>query len=180
MSKQRSQRSPEDANYWINEAEERLDHARGYVSGKNARILCEQAHYAAEFAIKALIIANGCSFATNHDIKGLLETAQEAGEEIPAEVEKAKALSTYAGRGRYEFDRDPRLTWIGKEEYDYAVNSATTTVEWSRERIATILHTRSKRLRSETPPNPETSGSSARGASEEQHRKTRERNPQQR
>ena len=42
MSKQRSQRSPEDANYWINEAEERLDHARGYVSGKNARILCER------------------------------------------------------------------------------------------------------------------------------------------
>ena len=133
------QRTPEDAKYWLDEAEQRLEHARGYVPGRNARILCEQAHYAAEFSIKAVIIANGHSFVTSHDIKELLETARDAGETIPAGIEKAKGLSTYAGSGRYDFDRDPGLAWVGKDEYDNAVDEAASTVEWARERIEMIL-----------------------------------------
>jgi HEPN domain-containing protein len=101
------QRTPEDAKYWLDEADQRLEHARGYVPERNARILCEQAHYAAEFSIKAVIIANGRSFVTSHDIRELIETARAAGETIPAGVEQAKGLSTYAGSGRYDFDRDP-------------------------------------------------------------------------
>ena len=132
-------RTPEDAKYWLDEAEERLEHARGYVAGRNARILCEQAHYAAEFAIKGLIIAAGHSFVTTHDIKELLETARDAGETIPTEVNQAKGLSTYAGGGRYDFDRDPGLAWVGKDEYGGAVEAAAATVKWARERSLRIL-----------------------------------------
>ena len=63
-----TQRTPEDAKYWLDEAEQRLNDARRYVPKENARIRCEQAHYAAEFAIKGVIIATGESFATTHDI----------------------------------------------------------------------------------------------------------------
>ena len=67
-----TQRTPEDAKYWLDEAEQRLNDARRYVPKENARIRCEQAHYAAEFAIKGVIIATGESFATTHDIIKLL------------------------------------------------------------------------------------------------------------
>ena len=110
---------------------------------RNARILCEQAHYAAEFSIKAVIIANGRSFVTSHDIRELIETARAAGETIletiPAGVEQVKGLSTYAGSGRYDFDRDPGLAWVGKDEYDGVVDAAVATVEWARGRIEQIL-----------------------------------------
>ena len=69
--------------YWLREAEKRLEHARRYVPDSDTRILCEQAHYATEFAIKAVLIAHGRNFATTHDIDELLETARDAGETIP-------------------------------------------------------------------------------------------------
>ena len=69
-------RSREDAKYWLRQADERLEQARGYVAGGNARIYCEQAHYAAEFSIKAVIISRGESFATTHNIKELVDTAR--------------------------------------------------------------------------------------------------------
>ena len=138
------ERSPEDARYWLREAEKRLEHARGYVPDNDTRILCEQAHYAAEFAIKAVIIAHGRNFATTHDIEGLLETARDAGETIPSEVEKATGLSTYAGAGRYEFEREPDRVWVNKSEYDRALNAGSATVEWGRGRIERILGERDK------------------------------------
>ena len=81
-----TQRTPEDAKYWLDEAEQHLNDARRYVPKENARIRCEQAHYAAEFAIKGVIIATGESFATTHDIIKLLDTARRAGETIPKDV----------------------------------------------------------------------------------------------
>ena len=49
-------RRPEAAKRWLEEARERLDHARTYHGGSR-RILCEQAHYASDYAIKSVIIA---------------------------------------------------------------------------------------------------------------------------
>ncbi len=138
------QRKPEDARYWLREAEKRLEHARWYVPDTDTRILCEQAHYAAEFAIKAVIIAHGRSFATTHDIDELLETARDAGETIPTVVEQATGLSTYAGAGRYEFERQPERAWVKKNEYDRALNAGSATVEWGRDRIERILGKRDK------------------------------------
>lgn len=68
------ERRPEAARRWLEEARERLDHARTYQGGSR-RILCEQAHYAIEYAIKSVIIARGDSFPTVHDIGLLLNSA---------------------------------------------------------------------------------------------------------
>ena len=99
-------RRREAARRWLEEARERLDHARNYQGGSR-RILCEQAHYATEFAIKSVIIARGRRFPTVHDIGLLLNTAEEAGETIPGDVETASSLTTYAGEGRYGFTAVP-------------------------------------------------------------------------
>ena len=48
--------TPEDAQLWIEEAQARLEHAEQHVQNRDGRIYCEQAHYAAEMAIKAVII----------------------------------------------------------------------------------------------------------------------------
>lgn len=180
------QRSPEDAKYWLNEADERLDHARGYSAGSSARIYCEQAHYAAEFAIKALIISKGGTFATSHNINALLETAARLGEAIPTEVESAKGLSSYAGAGRYDFDRDPETHSISEAAYERALNAADKTLTWARRRVNEILDIdeqrkktthRSRSPRPEPgaaaqPPEPANAPSQATGTSEA---KTRER-----
>ena len=133
-----STRRPEAARRWLEEARERLDHARRYKDGSR-RILCEQAHYAAEYAIKSVIIAHGYRFPTVHDIGLLLNTAEEAGEAIPAEVEIARSLGTYAGEGRYAFDRDPEVSAVSGEEYHQAVDQAETVVAWAGERIEHLL-----------------------------------------
>ena len=125
-------RQPEDALYWLHEADERLDHAiTRYAPDRNCRILCEQAHYAAEFSIKGVVIAHGRTFASSHDIRQLLETVSDAGVTVPAEVQHATGLTPYAGTGRYDFDRDPQLSHVGETEYREAVDSATRTVEWA-------------------------------------------------
>ena len=62
------QRSPEVARYWRDEAEQPLQHAEGTCPEKARGILCEPPHYAAEFATKGVIIANGRTFASTHDI----------------------------------------------------------------------------------------------------------------
>ena len=103
----------EDARHWLQEAEERLAHAGRYIPGENPKILCEQAAYAAEFAIKGVLIAKGVDFDWTHDIRELLDEARDAGEKIPAELKKAKALTTYAGRGQY----GPRLIRIRRKRY---------------------------------------------------------------
>ncbi len=132
------ERRPEAARRWLEEARERLDHARTYQGGSR-RILCEQAHYATEYAIKSVIIARGDSFPTVHDIGLLLNTAEEAGETIPADVETASSLSAYAGEGRYSFDRDPEVVAVGDKEHQEAVRQAETVVGWAGERIEQLL-----------------------------------------
>ena len=131
-------RRPEAARRWLEEAHERLDHARKYQGGSR-RILCEQAHYATEYAIKSVIIARGRSFPTVHDVGLLLNTAEEAGETIPGEVETASSLTTYAGEGRYGFDRDPTVLAVSDEEHREAVRQAERVVRWADERIDRLL-----------------------------------------
>ena len=97
--------NPEDARLWIAEAEKRLEHAKDYIPRRDRRIFCEQAHYAAEFAIKGLIVAGNGEFQFTHDIGVLLEAVRKTGETIPREAEDATILSPYGGPGRYSFER---------------------------------------------------------------------------
>ena len=69
----------------------------------------------------------------------LLNTAEEAGETIPGEVETASSLTTYAGEGRYGFDRDPTVLAVSDEEHREAVRQAERVVRWADERIDRLL-----------------------------------------
>ncbi|MCY4073830.1 MAG: HEPN domain-containing protein [Acidobacteria bacterium] len=138
------QRTPEDARFWLREADERLTHAGRYVADENPKILCEQAAYAAEFAIKGVIVARGVNFRFTHDIRALLEEAREAGERIPPELERAKQLTAYGGAGRYEFDGDPDAARVSKNDYDDALDAATATVRWAHERVERLLRKRDR------------------------------------
>ena len=67
---ERTERTPDDARYWLVEAEMRLEQRAGIRPGGNARIFTEQAHYAAEFFLKAVIVSRGGTFATTHNSSG--------------------------------------------------------------------------------------------------------------
>ena len=110
----------------------RLEHARGYVPGGNARIFTEQAHYAAEFSLKAVIVSRGGTFAFIHNIQELLDTTRRLGETIPAALVPAKELSVYAGTGRYEFDRQHALVPVSADEHRRALRTATATYQVQR------------------------------------------------
>ena len=101
-----ARRKREAARYWLNQAHRRLRDAAQRGPGRDRRVQCEQVHYAAEFAVKGVIIAHGADFETTHDISALLDRARDIGENIPADIGEAAALSRYAGSGRYEFDTD--------------------------------------------------------------------------
>ena len=79
--------------------------ARTAPEERDNQILCEQANYAAEMGIKAVIIAKGGEFTHVHRVRELLATAQEAGKRIPPALDAARELRTYAGGQRYDFDQ---------------------------------------------------------------------------
>ena len=136
------QREPEDALLWLGEAEARLNHAKGYAGGRDARIYCEQAHYAAEMAIKGLIIARKGEFTFTHDVAILLEEARQTGETIPEEVKEARRLSPYGGTGRYAFERDRQREPVTERQYEQVITPATATVNWANTRVRDILANR--------------------------------------
>ena len=104
----RTERTPDDARHWLAEAEMRLEHARGYVPGGNARIFTEQAHYAAEFSLKAVIVSRGGIFAPTHNIQELLDTTRRLGETIPPAVVPAQELTACPRRRPTRGRRGPR------------------------------------------------------------------------
>ena len=81
-----AQRRRELARLWLSKAQQRLTDARTATAERDNQILCEQAHYAAEMAIKSVIIARGHKFPNVHEVQELLDTAENAGESIPAEL----------------------------------------------------------------------------------------------
>ncbi len=132
-------RKPDSARYWLDQAHRRLRDAAQRGPDRDRRVQCEQAHYAAEFAVKGVVIARGTDFDTTHDIGALLDTARAAGESIPHEVEESAALSTYAGSGRYDFDTDPEHADVSEEELQEALEQSRRVVEWADGRITTML-----------------------------------------
>ena len=131
--------NPEDARLWIAEAEKRLEHAKDYISRRDRRIFCEQAHYAAEFAIKGLIVAGNGEFQFTHDIGVLLEAVRKTGETIPREAEDATILSPYGGPGRYSFEREHDREQVTQEEYEQSIKAASAAVDWAKMRTRDIL-----------------------------------------
>ena len=100
-----AQRKRELALRWLRHARDRLKDAQTAPEERENQVLCEQANYAAEMSIKAVIIAKGNDFTNVHGVRELLATAQQAGEHIPAALDAARELKTYAGGQRYDFDQ---------------------------------------------------------------------------
>ena len=132
-------RKPDSARYWLDQAHRRLRDAAQRGPDRDRRVQCEQAHYAAEFAVKGVVIAHGADFDTTHDIGALLDTARAAGESIPHDVEASAALSTFAGSGRYDFDTDPEHADVSEEELQEALEQSRRVVEWADGRITIML-----------------------------------------
>ena len=134
-----AQRKREAARYWLDQAHRRLRDAAQRGRDRDRRVQCEQAHYAAEFAVKGVIIAHGADFETTHDIDALLDRARDAGESIPVGVDEAAALSRYAGSGRYEFDTDAEGVEVTEEELERALKRCRAAVQWAEDRIQRVL-----------------------------------------
>ncbi len=71
-----AERKPDSARYWLDQAHRRLRDAAQRGPDRDRRVQCEQAHYAAEFAVKGVVIAHGADLDTTHDIGALLGTAR--------------------------------------------------------------------------------------------------------
>lgn len=132
-------RKREAARYWLKQAHRRLRDAAQRGPDRDRRVQCEQAHYAAEFAVKGLIIAHGADFETTHDINALLDRARDVGENIPADVEEAAALSGYAGSRRYAFDTNMEEVEVTEEDLQRALKQARAAVRWAEHQVQLIL-----------------------------------------
>lgn len=87
----------------IASARARIKRAATYDAEERTELTCEDAHQAAEHALKALIATHGGEYKSIHNIEHLLETLEELGETIPEEVMPATELTDYSGGRRHDF-----------------------------------------------------------------------------
>ena len=88
--------------------------------------LCFDAQQAVEKSLKAILIKLNQSFPKTHSIGILLKLVEEAGVEIPRNINQAKLLTAYAVDVRYPGDYEP----VSKEEYKEALKIAKDVFEW--------------------------------------------------
>ena len=89
--------------------------------------LCFHAQQAAEKAIKAVYRHHGWPFRYVHDIEDILTGLKQHGVAIPAVIEAAVILTSYATTGRYPSREEP----VTREEYTEAVALAERVVTWA-------------------------------------------------
>ena len=113
---------------WLKRARSNLERAKiGKVSqGILYEDLCFDAQQAVEKSLKAILIKLNQSFPKTHSIGILLKLIEEAGVEIPQNINQAKLLTTYAVDARYPGDYEP----VNKEEYKEALKIAEDVFKW--------------------------------------------------
>ena len=113
---------------WLKRARSNLERAKiGKVSpGILYEDLCFDAQQAVEKSLKAMLIKLDQSFPNTHSIGTLLKLIEEAGVEIPKNINQAKLLTTYAVDARYPGDYEP----VSKEEYKEALKIAEDVFKW--------------------------------------------------
>ena len=113
---------------WLKRARSNLERAKmGKVTqGILYEDLCFDAQQAVEKSLKAILIKLNQSFPKTHSIGILLKLIEEAGVEIPENINKAKPLTTYAVDSRYPGDYEP----VSKEEYEEALKIAEDVFKW--------------------------------------------------
>jgi len=113
---------------WLKRARSNLERAKiGKASqGILYEDLCFDAQQAVEKSLKAILIKLNQSFPKTHSIGILLKLIEEAGVEIPQNINQAKLLTTYAVDARYPGDYEP----VNKEEYKEALKIAEDVFKW--------------------------------------------------
>ena len=113
---------------WLKRARSNLERAKmGKVSqGILYEDLCFDAQQAVEKSLKAILIKLNQSFPKTHSIGILLKLIEEAGVEIPENINQAKLLTVYAVDSRYPGDYEP----VSKEEYEEALKIAEDVFKW--------------------------------------------------
>lgn len=113
---------------WLKRARSSLERARmGKVSQAILyEDLCFDAQQAVEKSLKAILIKLNKAFPKTHSIGILLKLIEEAGVEIPENINQTKLLTVYAVDARYPGDYEP----VSKEEYNEALKIAEDVFKW--------------------------------------------------
>ena len=113
---------------WLKRARSNLERAKmGKVTqGILYEDLCFDAQQAVEKSLKAILIKLNQPFPKTHSIGILLKLIEEAGVEIPENINQAKQLTAYAVNARYPGDYEP----VKKEEYKEALKIAEDVFKW--------------------------------------------------
>ena len=113
---------------WLKRARSNLERAKmGKVTqGILYEDLCFDAQQAVEKSLKAILIKLNQPFPKTHSIGILLKLIEEAGVEIPENINQAKQLTAYAVDARYPGDYEP----VKKEEYKEALKIAEDVFKW--------------------------------------------------
>ena len=117
--------SPDD---WLRHARSDLELAR-IEKPENVLLesLCFHAQQAAEKALKAALIFVEVDFPKTHNIRTLLDLFP-ANVDIPEDIEKSAALTSYAVEFRYPGN----IESIDEEEYGEAIRLAEAVLDWVR------------------------------------------------
>ena len=125
---------PEDViQAWMQRA--RSDLQLGRVALRSKGVLpedaCFHAQQCAEKALKALLLRLGVDFPKTHAIDVLLDLLKASGDEIPAGVDEAFALTEYAVQARYPGEWQP----VTQAEARRAIDLAALVLTWVEERL---------------------------------------------
>jgi len=122
--------SPQD---WLARAKGDMAIARAPLpEGAFYEDLCFHAQQAAEKALKAVYRHHGWAFEYTHDLGELVAGLKRQGLEIPAEVEEAVVLTSFAWEARYPGLGEP----VPLEEYREALRLCEGVVTWAEREIA--------------------------------------------
>jgi HEPN domain-containing protein len=121
---------PDDPREWLNRARSSLAKAERTFGTPQVYLedLCFDAQQAAEKAIKAVLIHLNVRFPYVHDLAQLLALVEQAGQSVPASVQRSAILSDYAVETRYPGLAEP----VTRQEYDEAMALAGEVVRWAQ------------------------------------------------
>jgi HEPN domain-containing protein len=120
---------PGDSQGWLARAYGNLRLAQGAASidGIFLEDLCFNAQQAAEKALKAVCVDYQLEFPKTHSLVRLIDILDQAGINIPQEIQAADILTQYAVRPRYP----GAIETITQEEYLDAVGLAHAVISWA-------------------------------------------------
>jgi HEPN domain-containing protein len=93
--------------------------------------LCFHAQQAAEKAFKAVYQHHRWEFRYTHDLEELTTGLKRQGLSVPADVEEAHLLTSFAWATRYPGPEEP----VTPDEYREAIKHAETVVAWVEKEI---------------------------------------------